>query len=59
MMKQTVPLITLALVGAFAATMYAERPKESEDKATFIVTGTVHKVFERDVRSNTDYIVQI
>jgi hypothetical protein len=58
-MKRTTLVITVALVGAFAATMYAERPKESEDKATFIVTGTVQKVFERDSGSNTDYVVQI
>ena len=58
-MKRNTLVITVALVGVLAATMYAERPKESEDKATFIVTGTVQKVFERDAGSNTDYIVQI
>lgn len=58
-MKRNALAITLVLVGTFAATMYAERPKESEDKATVIVTGTVQKVFERDAGSNTEFVVQI
>lgn len=58
-MKQSTLTITVVLFGALVATMYAERPRESEDNATFVVTGTVQKVFERDSGSNTDYVIQI
>ena len=58
-MKRNVITLALILLAAFAANMYAERPKETLDKATFVVTGTVKKVFERDAGSYFEYMVQI
>ncbi len=58
-MKRNIFALALILLAALAANMYAERPRESPDKATFVVTGTVKKVFERDAGSNSEYIVQI
>lgn len=58
-MKLKAILIATTLLAALAASMHAERPRESSEKATFVVTGTVSRVFERDAGHNTEYIVQI
>jgi len=58
-MKRNVITLALILLAALAANMYAERPKESPDKTTFVVTGTVKKVFERNAGSYFEYMVQI
>jgi hypothetical protein len=58
MTRMTIAFASLLFLGLSAEGL-AERPKESPDSASHIVTGTVSKVFSREGKSTDEYLVQV
>ena len=58
-MKSRLGMLALILVLGLSRHGQAERPIERADKATYIVTGAVQRVFRRDAGHHSEYLVQI
>ena len=57
--QRTTGMLMLLVVLGLTRYGRAERPIESPEKATYIVTGTVQRVLHRETKVNDEYLVQI